>query len=181
MNVISVFLLALPHHGSGAGHTAPGRLFRNVATNPLVLAALLGYLVRLVPGQEAWTTTTSVFGRTLDLAGQGALPVALIAIGASLDPRRVVEDWRHTAPVAVLKLILMPALALVLLWMAGVRGLPLAVGVLLLACPTAASSQPMVLEIGGDEALAADIVALTTFLCPLTLVGWLTVLYALPQ
>jgi predicted permease len=78
-----------------------------------------------------------------------------------------------------MKLVLMPALTLAALVATGVRGLPLAAGVLLLACPTAASSQPLVLETGGDETLAGDIVAITTFLCPLTLVGWLTVLYAL--
>jgi predicted permease len=175
-NVVSVLLLAIPHRAAEARAVAPATLFRNVATNPLVLAALLGYAVRAIPGQEAWTSSTAVFGRTLDLAGQGALPVALIAIGASLEPRRVLEDWPHTAPVAFLKLVFMPALALGLLRAAGVTGLPLAVGVLLLACPTAASSQPMVLEMGGDDALASDIVAITTFLCPLTLVGWLMVL-----
>jgi malate permease and related proteins len=178
-NVVSVLLLVLPHRAADARNAAPARLLRNVLTNPLVLSALLGYLARLIPGQDAWMAPTTVIGRTLDLAGQGALPAALIAIGASLDPRRVLADWRHTVPVALMKLVLMPALTLAALLAAGVRGLPLAAGVLLLACPTAASSQPLVLETGGDDVLAGDIVALTTFLCPLTLVGWLTVLYAI--
>ena len=179
MNIVSVFLLALPHHGTEQAQTSPAQLVKSVVTNPLVLASLLGYLVRELPGNESWVGPTAVLGRTLDLAGQGALPAALIAIGASLDPTRALADWRHTAPFAFMKLVLMPALALPLFLFLGVRGLPLAVGLLLLACPTAASSQPMALEMGGDEALASDMVAVTTFLCPLTLVGWLMVLYAL--
>jgi predicted permease len=179
MNVLSVFLLALPHHGSPQAATSPARLARSVATNPLILAALLGYLARGLPGHEVWLESSSVFGRTLDLAAQGALPAALIAIGASLDPVRAVADWRHTLPVAFLKLVFMPALGLGLLLAAGVHGLPLAVALLLLACPTAASSQSMASEMGGDDALAADLVAVTTVLSPLTMVGWLVVLYAL--
>ena len=179
MNVVSVFLLAFPHHGTERAQTSPAQLLKSVVTNPLVLAGAFGYLARAIPGHEAWLSSTSVFGRTLDLAGQGALPAALTAIGASLDPRRALADWRHTVPVAFMKLVLMPALALALLLALGVRGLHLAVGLILLACPTAASSQPMAVEMGGDEALASDIVAVTTFLCPFTLVGWLIVLYAL--
>jgi len=178
MNIVSVFLLAMPHHGTEQAKTSPGELLKSVVTNPLVLAGALGYVVRELPGQAAWTAPQSVFGRALDLAGQGALPAALIAVGASLDPRRALEDWRHTAPVAFMKLVLMPALALPVFLLMGVRDLPLAVGLILLACPTAASSQPMALEMGGDETMAADIVAVTTFLAPLTLVGWLIVLYA---
>lgn len=178
MNIVSVFLLALPHHGTDQAQTSPGQLVKSVVTNPLVLAGALGYVVRELSGQT-WTAPTTVLGRTLDLAGQGALPAALIAIGASLDPSRVVADWRHTAPVAFMKLVLMPALALPLFLALGVRGLPLGVGLILLACPTAASSQPMAVEMGGDEALASDIVAVTTFLAPFTLVAWLIVLYAL--
>ena len=179
MNIVSVFLLALPHHGTQQAQTSPAQLVKSVATNPLVLASLLGYLVRELPGQEAWLAPTSIFGRTLDLAGQGALPAALIAIGASLDPTRALANWRHTAPVAFMKLVLMPAIALPLMLLMDVSGLPLAVGLILLACPTAASSQPMAVEMGGDEALASDIVAVTTFLSPFTLVGWLVVLYAI--
>lgn len=179
MNIVSVFLLALPHHGTQQAQTSPRQLIKSVITNPLVLASVLGYLVRELPGQEAWLAPTSVFGRTLDLAGQGALPAALIAIGASLDPTRALADWRHTAPAAFIKLVLMPAVALPLMLALSVDGLPLAVGLILLACPTAASSQPMAVEMGGDEALAADIVAVTTFLCPFTLVAWLVVLYAI--
>jgi predicted permease len=179
MNVLSVFLLALPHHGTPQAATSPLRLARSVATNPLILAALLGYAARALPGHEEWLRPATVIGRTLDLAAQGALPAALLAIGASLDPTRALADWRHTLPVAFLKLVLMPAIGIGLLLAAGVDGLPLAVAVILLACPTAASSQPMALEMGGDEALAADLIAVTTVLCPLTLVGWLMVLYAL--
>jgi malate permease and related proteins len=178
MNIVSVFLLALPHHGTDQAQTSPTQLVKSVVTNPLVLAGALGYLVRDVSGQT-WTAPTTVLGRTLDLAGQGALPAALIAIGASLDPRRAVSDWRDTMAVAFMKLVLMPALALPLFLALGVEGLPLAVGTILLACPTAASSQPMAVEMGGDEALASDIVAVTTFLSPFTLVAWLIVLYAL--
>jgi predicted permease len=179
MNVLCVFLLALPHRDTQKDATSPSRLLKSVATNPLVLASILAYVARALPGHEGWTSATAVFGRTLDLAGQAALPAALIAIGAALDPRRALAEWRHTVPVTFMKLILMPAVACVLLLAMGLHGLSLAVGVILLACPTAASSQPMALEMGGDEALAADVVAVTTFLCPVTLVGWLVVLYAI--
>jgi predicted permease len=179
MNVVSVFLLALPHHGTEKARTSPAELALSVATNPLVVASVLGYLVRAIPDHEPWLGPNTVLGRTLDLAGQGALPAALVSTGAALDPRRAFSDWRHTAPFAFMKLVLTPSLALLVFLAMGLKGMPLAVGLLLLACPTAASSQPMAVEMGGDDALASDLVAITTLLCPLTLVGWLLVLFAL--
>src|SRR6185295_8053917 len=103
------------------------------------------------------------------------------SIGAILDLRRALSGLRETMPISFIKLVLMPALGFLLFYAMKLRGAPLAVGVILLACPDASVGHAMAAEYGGDEELAGELVAVTTLLCPVTLVGWLSLLAIVPD
>jgi len=179
LNAGSVLFLLLARRHEPGRQASAWRMVQVVFTNPLIVGVIAGLLFAIIPGAQAWLMPKTLLGNTLDLVSGAALPLALFSVGAMLDPRRAWSSWRSSALVAIGKLLVMPALGLATLWHLGVRDVPLAVGIILLACPTAAVSHAMALEMGGDEALASDLVAVTTLVCPLTLVAWLTLLQSL--
>jgi predicted permease len=159
------------------GHIFSGlRVLREIVLNPLILGIVFAVGVSAIPGGAGWFEKDTVSGKTLDMVAAAALPLALFAIGAILDVRRACAGLSETLPVTFIKLIAMPAIGFGLFRVMGVRGPALAVGVILLACPDATSGHAMAAQYGGDEELAGELVAITTLLCPLTIVGWLTVL-----
>ena len=152
------------------------RVLRDIVLNPLILGIVFAVIVSQIPRGPACFEKDEILGKTLDMVAAAALPLALFSIGAILDARRAFAGLNQTLPVAFFKLILMPAIGLGLFLAMGLHGAPLAVGVILLACPDAAGGHAMATQYGGDDELAGELVAITTLLCPVTLVGWLTVL-----
>ncbi len=180
LNVATILSFELSRRHREGHVFSPLKVVRDILLNPLILGIVFAVLVTLIPGGPAWFEKEGVPGKTLDMVAAAALPLALFSIGAILDARSAFAGLNETLPVAFIKLILMPAMGLGLFYAMGVHGAPLAVGVILLACPDAAGGHAMASQYGGDEELAGELVAITTLLCPLTLVGWLSVLALFP-
>ena len=76
---------------------------KNVALNPVVGSILIG---------AAWgwlgIPVPSMADRTLDLIGQAAIPLSLIALGMGLGEFGVTEGWRESAAITFVKLSLHP-------------------------------------------------------------------------
>lgn len=76
---------------------------KNVATNPVVGSILIG---------TAWgwfgIPLPTMADRTLELIGQAAIPLSLIALGMGLAEFSVREGWRESAAICVVKLALHP-------------------------------------------------------------------------
>ena len=75
VNLICV--IALARWGSAAEPTVLGTI-KQVATNPLIVAAVLGAL-------SNFTGMPIVIGDVLDILGRAALPIGLLCVGAALD------------------------------------------------------------------------------------------------
>jgi malate permease and related proteins len=180
LNAASILFFILPrrHEAGQSGGTA-SRVVKTIVGNPMIIGVILGVCFAILPPLKTLAKPSTVLGRTLDLLSAAALPLALISAGAFLNLGRAWRTLKVAAPIVAMKLLLMPALGLVVLWRLGVRDTELAVGVILLACPTAAASHALALEMKGDDELATDLVAVTTILCPFTIVMWLAVLQAI--
>jgi len=178
MNIATILAFELPRRKNAGQELSASRIGRGILLNPLVVAVAFALLAPYVPGLKERFGSDRVPGKALDLCAAAALPLALFTIGANLDVRRALTGLKETLPVAFIKLVLMPAMGFAALYFLGEREAPLAVGVVLLACPDAATGHAMAAEYGGDEDLAGELVAVTTLLCPLTLVGWLSLLAA---
>ena len=76
---------------------------KNVATNPVVASILIG---------TAWgwlgIPLPSIADRTLELIGQAAVPLSLIALGMGLGEFGVREGWRESTAISVVKLAVHP-------------------------------------------------------------------------
>ena len=76
---------------------------RNVAMNPVVASILIGTL-------WGWLglPVPSMADRTLELIGQAAIPLSLIALGMGLGEFGVTEGWRESTAISFVKLVLHP-------------------------------------------------------------------------
>ena len=163
MSLVSVAVLEACRHGWAL---VPAVVLRLVA-NPLVVGAL-GGLVLAAFAWHPWPWLRSTLGILSDFA----LPGALLALGAQLRLGHWGGVWKPALAASVVKLGLQPALTWWLLDLFGLRDLPLAVGVLLLAAPTAVASYPVAADLGGDTDLAGAAVVLSTLAGLATYVGW---------
>ena len=166
-NTLGVLLLLI-------GHAKPGpamlrSLVWQLATNPLLLASAAGVACAAGGvGLPAWLT------QSVAVTGQLALPLALLCIGGTL----VVMSLRGKRTTAFLASLLKVAAAPLLGWplarWAGLSPDELRIVLLFLATPTAAASFTLAGKLGGDEALAASSVVLSTALSILSLSAVLT-------
>lgn len=157
-----------------AGQQSPGiHLFRRIARSvfhPLLIAVLLG----LVASYAGWHPPVAI-ARTLDSLASVALPVALLGIGASLMTARIRGNRRAAFLAALLKLVAMPLAGVAIGVALSLRREELLFALVYLACPTGSAAYTVCLEMGGDEALAATTVVLSTVMAvaPLSaIVAW---------
>lgn len=134
-----------------------GRLTLRVLRNPLVACSLAG-LALAAAGWRPW----GWLGTTLQILSDFALPGALLTLGAQLSLAAWHGVWRPAAAATALKVVVQPVLALIALRLLGLPPLETAVGVLLMAAPTAVASYPVAAELGGDTDLAGACVVATT-------------------
>lgn len=159
-NVLAVLVL---NRTLGGNSSIVGAFF-GVVRNPLIIGIAAGAALSLsglpVPEfvQPASLWLSALF-----------LPLMLICIGGAMK----LSELRYSGPLAweatVWRLLLAPALTVLLALTLGVRGEPLGVLFLLVATPSAASGYVMVVAARGNGVLAANIVVLTTLFSAITL------------
>lgn len=159
---LTVFLLA---HITSADADVVEEL-RSLARNPVLVALVLG-----LAGSAAGVDLPGLVQGPLDLLGSLALPIALPAVGASLTAEDGLVDSTTVGAVAVVKLLVMPILALVVFIGLDATPTTLRAGVLMLAMPTAVSTYIYSSELGGDGDLASATVLATTVVAVVTLFG----------
>lgn len=139
---------------------------RGVARNP-VLVALLAGLVGAAVGVRLPGLVRDVLGTV----GAFALPIALLAVGASLTSENGLVEPPTVGAVAAVKLLVMPVVALAVFTALAASPTTLRAGVLMLAMPTAVSTYIYSSELGGDGDLASATILATTVAAVATLFG----------
>ena len=138
----------------------------NVATNPVIASILAG---------TAWgwagVPLPGIADRTLDLLGQAAVPLSLIALGMGLAEFSVREAWRESAAICALKLAAQPVAVFAFARLLDLPPLETHAIVLLAAMPVGATVYLMAREFGAlPGAIAASLVlstALAAFTTPM--------------
>lgn len=166
-NLISVVALSLPHQESGLDRKKIWNLSKNIFSNPLILSAVIGILVKLleVPVPEFIMKSTAMLGKI-------SLPLALVEVGNSLS----LSSIRRVSPLSWLalsmKLIFVPLAYLLFLYNLGNSGPELKTVIILMAAPTAMLSFIMAKNMQGDETMATHLVVVSSFLSMLSLPLW---------
>lgn len=162
-NVLSVLVLSVhsPHMTFNLRNVA-----RELATNPLILAVLLGLAASSISlPLPVWVEKSADYFAGL------TLPLALICVGATLSLAGLRATGRPAVEASLIKIAILPVAATALSWFAGMEGEHLIILWMFLATPTAAASFAMAVAAGGDGRLAANIIALTTLVSLLSMTG----------
>ncbi|MBB6521979.1 AEC family transporter [Pseudoteredinibacter isoporae] len=156
-NILSV--ITLEKHLSASSRSSIWMLLKRIAKNPLIIAIVAG--IACNPIANVVPEFVKQGGSYL---AQITLPLALLCIGASLSLKSG-SDTRHgfaLGLVVFFKLLLMPVLAVLLVWQLGYSDMEVGITFLLLSAPTASASFVMVAAMGGDARLTANFIAATT-------------------
>ena len=155
LNILNVLIVSV----YGTAKTSVKKVAIGIATNPLILAGLLGLAINLT-GQ----TNPKPIDDTLELIGRAALGVGLLAIGAGISLRRLMRpDWRTLLGVA-----LRPGLSIVVyLTVATTLGLSpeeTLAGIFVFGVPAATAGYVVARQMGGNAELYADVMTWQTVL-----------------
>ncbi|NCW33357.1 MAG: AEC family transporter, partial [Betaproteobacteria bacterium] len=148
-------------------------LWRELARNPLIIATLGGLLWRALDGP-----LPEIVQSSLSRLGQAALPLGLLCVGAALRwPRAqqgisVGDRWLALGLTSI-KLIVMPAIAIVLCPLLGIHGLPGLLVVMYSALPTSPASYVLASRMGGDGLFVAQLISLSLLASAFTLPWWM--------
>ena len=156
VQVVTICAFALaptPAAGGGGRRLSPVRVLKQLATNPLLVACLLGFAVSALGGLPPGLRPL------LRSLGGASVALGLLCVGAALSPGALRGRPGVQAATCVVKLALVPAMTLALGLALGLDRLSLAVALVFMALPTATTSYVMARALGGDAPLMA---ALTT-------------------
>lgn len=154
VNIISALLLG---RFAQANAASPLSLLRAVATNPLVVACIVGILINLTQ-----VPIPAFAERSMEILGNAALGAGLLCVGAALRIDSLVADRRVIAIAAIVKLIALPALAALFCHLLGVGGLERGVVVLFAALPSSPAAYVLARQMGGNAPMMAGIITVST-------------------
>lgn len=148
---------------------------RGVVRNPVLIALALG-----LAGAAVGVELPELARDSLGAIGTLALPIALLTVGASLTPDGGLIDPPTVGVVALVKLLVMPLVAVLVFTALASSPTTLRAGVLMLAMPTAVSTYIYSSELGGDGDLASATILATTVAAVVTLFGVVELLGLFP-
>ena len=140
------------------------KILKGIATNPLIIASVLGIAMNL-----SGVPLPSGVRKSITDLGRVATPLALVALGSGFQFRRIRGYVRQLIICISGKLVICPLVMVALAALLGFRGDMLVPVLVLFASPVATSSYTMAEQMEGDGTLAASLVVLTTALSILTM------------
>jgi hypothetical protein len=161
VNVFSVAVLA--HYASPEKQSARA-IVMTVVRNPLIWACAIGMALNVLhaPLPKIWHEVADSLGRS-------SLAIGLLVTGAGLHLEGLLRPRAAAAIGVVLKLILMPALAIGLALAFALTGSNLAIVAVCAAVPCSSSAYVLARQMGGDAPLLAQIITLQTILAAITM------------
>lgn len=176
MTMTSIILFDVFGHRK-AGTINAGEIMRafarRVLPNPLMIGILAGGVWRFT-GLELPSFAGRLIGSLADIAG----PLALFAMGLSLRKFSIAGNVLPAAVLSLLKLFLMPAVALGVALLLGLPPMTAKVAVMAAALPSGVNSYLLAMQFGTGQGLASSQMSIATACAAVTTAFWLTVAQA---
>lgn len=148
---------------------------RNTVVHPVVLPLLAGLACNALGLQ-----LPALIDELLAMLGSAVVPVCLVLIGLSLEHHGLRGPSRPAIVLTALKLLVMPALVLVVAhWGFGLAGVPLAVVVMMAALPVGSNALIFAQRYRSNEAEATAAIVISTLAFTATAPLWLALLSVL--
>lgn len=164
-NVVAVLIL---EYFGGKEGSSPGTLFKNVITNPIIVGAIAGILC-----YSTGIHFPLALDKPFNAFNQMTTPLAMFVLGGSLHFSKTGSYKKLLASGLTLRLIIIPALALLASLAAGFSPEERFAIFACFATPSAAASYAMASGMGCDGELAGQFVVWGTALSILTLFLWI--------
>ncbi len=147
------------------------KMAKGIATNPLIIASLIGILFNLLD-----IPLIPALQKSINDLGGVATPLSLVALGGSFALEKV-KEYRKQLTIGVLgRLVFSPLIMVSLGILTGFRNETLIPLLIMSGAPTAVSSFPMAQQMDGDGDLAAALVVFTSAFAILSMFVWIFVL-----
>lgn len=168
---VNVLCVVLMMRLNGTGEQTMKRLIvKELARNPLIIAVVLGITINLSD-----LSIPALMAQTMDLLSRAALPMLLMAVGASMKFRAISSNWQALLAVLLGKGLLMPGFTLAMGLMLALPAEAIMVAVVFTSLPTAAAAYALAQQLKGDVSLMADIISVQTLVSMVTLTAWLMI------
>lgn len=137
-----------------------GFISRKIITNPLIISLISAFIYKSLPIPLPHT----IIQKTGHLLANTALPLALICAGATLNVRTMFQLSGLSMRASIARIFFAPVVAIAVGFLFKLHLDPVTMGVLFLmvASPAASASYVMAKAMGGNDVLAANILAFTT-------------------
>lgn len=161
LNVMAVWVLA---HYAAPTRLSWSRILLTIAQNPFIWACALGLAANLTG-----LTLPKWLDEFIDALGRSSLALGLLVVGAGLQLKSVLRPEAPAVLACVLKLVVMPVIAISLGRAFGLSGENLAIVACCASVPTASSAYVLARQMGGNAPLVAEILTLQTVLAVITM------------
>ena len=143
-----------------------GKLLKNLAVNPLVLACVIGLTLNVTR-----LPIPSTLNQVLDLLAQATIALGLLTTGAAIQVKGRSAPLATVGAWSMLRLLGLPLLAGVFAISLGVTGPVLMAMLIATSVPTAVNGTILARQLGADAPLAANLIAAQTVLAIVTISG----------
>ncbi|BBV04589.1 transporter, auxin efflux carrier (AEC) family protein [Providencia rettgeri DSM 1131] len=157
-NVIAVLSL------SSGQKVSAKQILLPIIKNPLIISCVVGVLLNISPVGLPFGSD-----QFLKLLAAASLPLGLICIGAALQTSTLRNEFKPIMASTLLRLLLMPILALTVAGLFSLPNLETILLVLFFAIPTAPTAYILTRQLNGDSQLMAGIITLQTVAAVFTL------------
>lgn len=132
--------------------------------NPLIISCVIGVFISLLK-----VNIGDIIARFLNYLGQGALPMSLMCVGASLNFKLDYSKRNVIIATSIIKLIIFPFVALIFYNFIGLDGLLKKMGVLYASLPVPSNAYILSKQMDGDYESMSSIVTITTIFSIITI------------
>ncbi|MEO9273620.1 AEC family transporter [Marinomonas sp. 5E14-1] len=161
--VVSMVLMHRPPAKNGVVLTLPRLLSGALIRNPLIVSIVLGSGLNLLG-----LTPIILISDVMGMLSQSALPLVLLAVGASVRLEVVRSIGMTFLMSLVARFVIFPLVIGIMCWWLDVRGLPALVAVLFGVVPTATSAYALARQLGGDADRMSAYITMQTLLSVFT-------------
>ncbi|MFV0255561.1 MAG: AEC family transporter [Erysipelotrichaceae bacterium] len=166
-NIFSVIVLS--YYGDGKCDVKS--VIKNIVTNPLIIALVLGFLAASIELQ-----IPIIVLKSLNNIKIMASPFALIILGGGFSFRSAKNNMPIINIALILKFLVLPAIGLTISILLGFRDVQLAILLVIFCAPTAVSSFVMAQGFKNDGELAGQLVVFSTLATGFSLVIFISIL-----
>jgi hypothetical protein len=156
LNVLALFVLS---RYAAPAKLSPRAFIITLIKNPFIWSCAIGIAINL----SGWKPTGPIM-TTAEMIGRASLAGGLLCVGAGLEIGKIAKPHLSVYVSSVLKLALMPLMAVTLGHLFGLDATAIAVVAICASVPTASGGYVLARQMGGDAPLMAEMITVQTLI-----------------